>query len=222
MILSHHSHIWVAETRLGTQDLQRHRYLIAAPLYHMNALALSKLAAVGHSTIVMLPQFEARAYITAIERHRCTMLTAVPPMIAMMLREADLVATTDLSSVEIIRMGSAPVSQALMSAIKQTFPKAQVVNAYGTTEAGPVVFGPHPQGLAQPEMSVGYAHAKVELRLVDGDRSMAPAPRRESIDQSRAGRHRPARSRPRRPRDEMPRGDVGLSQPPRPEAAVHC
>lgn len=169
VILSHHSHIWVAETRLGKQDLSKHRYLIAAPLYHMNALALSKLAAVGHSTIVLLPQFQARDYITAIERYRCTMLTAVPPMIAMMLREADLVAKTDLSSVEIVRMGSAPVSQTLMNAIKRTFPKAHVINAYGTTEAGPVVFGQHPKGLAQPEMSVGYPHPLVQLRLANGD-----------------------------------------------------
>lgn len=169
VILSHHSHIWVAETRLGSQDISHHRYLIAAPLYHMNALALSKLAAVGHATIVLLPQFKARDYIEAIGRFRCTMLTAVPPMIAMMLREADLLARTDLSSVEIVRMGSAPVSQSLMAAIKRTFPTAQVINAYGTTEAGPVVFGPHPKGLAQPEMSVGYPHAKVLLRLADGD-----------------------------------------------------
>ena len=169
VVLSHRSHIWVAETRLGRQNLSRHRYLIAAPLYHMNALALSKLASVGHSTIVLLPQFDARDYITAIGRYRCTMLTAVPPMIAMMLREADLVARTDLSSVEIVRMGSAPVSQSLMSAIKRTFPKAAVVNAYGTTEAGPVVFGPHPQGLPQPELSVGYPHPLVQLRLADGD-----------------------------------------------------
>lgn len=173
VVLSHYSHIWVAETRLGSQDISHHRYLIAAPLYHMNALALSKLAAVGHATIVMLPQFKARDYIEAIARFRCTMLTAVPPMIAMMLREADLLARTDLSSVEIIRMGSAPVSQSLMAAIKRTFPKAQVINAYGTTEAGPVVFGPHPKGLLQPEMSVGYPHAKVQLRLVDGDNRQA-------------------------------------------------
>jgi acyl-CoA synthetase (AMP-forming)/AMP-acid ligase II len=176
VVLSHYSHIWVAETRLGTQDISHHRYLIAAPLYHMNALALSKLAAVGHATIVMLPQFKARDYIEAIARFRCTMLTAVPPMIAMMLREADVLAKTDLSSVEIIRMGSAPVSQSLMAAIKRTFPKAQVINAYGTTEAGPVVFGPHPKGLPQPEMSVGYPHAKVQLRLADGENRQAAIP----------------------------------------------
>ncbi len=168
VVLSHQSHIWVVETRLAP-GLDRHRYLIAAPLYHMNALALSKLACAAHATIVLLPQFNARAYIEAIGRYRCTWLTAVPPMIAMMLREKDLLAAADLSSVEFIRMGSAPVSQSLMQAIHTALPKASVTNAYGTTEAGPVVFGPHPRGLPQPEMSVGYPHPKVELRLVDGE-----------------------------------------------------
>ena len=91
VVLSHRSHIWVVETRLAS-DLDRHRYLIAAPLYHMNALALSKLACAAHATIVLLPQFTARAYIEAIERYRCTWLTAVPPMVAMMLREQELLA----------------------------------------------------------------------------------------------------------------------------------
>jgi long-chain acyl-CoA synthetase len=168
VVLSHQSHIWVVETRLAGADLSRHRYLIAAPLYHMNALALSKLACAAHATIVLLPQFTARAYIEAIERHRCTWLTAVPPMIAMMLREHELLGRTDLSSVELIRLGSAPVSASLMAAIRQALPQASVTNAYGTTEAGPVVFGPHPQRLLQPELSVGYPHPQVQLRLVDG------------------------------------------------------
>jgi len=165
--LSHQSHIWVVQTRLAP-GLDRHIYLIAAPLYHMNALALAKLACAAHATIVLLPQFSARAYIEAIGRYRCTWLTAVPPMIAMMLRETDLMARTDLSSVEFVRMGSAPVSASLMAALHAALPRAAVTNAYGTTEAGPVVFGPHPKGLPQPELSVGYPHPEVALRLVDG------------------------------------------------------
>jgi acyl-CoA synthetase (AMP-forming)/AMP-acid ligase II len=167
VVLSHQSHIWVVETRLAP-GLDRHRYLIAAPLYHMNALALAKLACAAHATIVMLPQFNARAYIEAIGRYRATWLTAVPPMIAMMLRETEALARADLSSVEFIRMGSAPVSASLMEAIHRALPQAAVTNAYGTTEAGPVVFGPHPKGLAQPETSVGYPHPKVALRLAGG------------------------------------------------------
>jgi acyl-CoA synthetase (AMP-forming)/AMP-acid ligase II len=169
VVLSHQSHIWVVETRLAP-DLERHRYLIAAPLYHMNALALAKLACAAHATIVLLPQFTAPAYIEAIGRYRPTWLTAVPPMIAMMLREKETLARADLGSVEFLRMGSAPVSASLMQAIRQALPRAAVTNAYGTTEAGPVVFGPHPKGLAQPEMSVGYPHGQVELRLVEGGR----------------------------------------------------
>ena len=168
VVLSHRSHIWVVEARLAP-GLDRHRYLIAAPLYHMNALALSLLACAAHATIVLLPQFTASAYIEAIERYRATWLTAVPPMMAMMLREHEQLARTDLSSVEFIRMGSAPVSQSLMQALKRALPKAAITNAYGTTEAGPVVFGPHPKGLKQPEMSVGYPHPQVQLRLVDGE-----------------------------------------------------
>ena len=172
VVLSHQSHIWVVETRLAP-GLDRHRYLIAAPLYHMNALALAMLACAAHATIVLLPQFTARAYIEAIDRYRCTWLTAVPPMIAMMLREHELLARTDISSVEFVRMGSAPVSASLMAALREALPSAQITNAYGTTEAGPVVFGPHPKGLPQPTLSVGYPHPKVSLRLVDGDNSNA-------------------------------------------------
>jgi long-chain acyl-CoA synthetase len=168
VVLSHQSHIWVVQTRLAP-GLDRHRYLIAAPLYHMNALALSKLACAAYATIVLLPQFTAPAYIEAIERYRCTWLTAVPPMIAMMLRERALLERTDLSSVAFVRMGSAPVSAALMAALHEALPQAAVTNAYGTTEAGPVVFGPHPKGLPQPELSVGYPHPQVALRLIDGD-----------------------------------------------------
>jgi len=169
VVLTHRGHIWVVETRLGGQDLSRHRYLIAAPLYHMNALALSLPACAAHATIVLQPQFSAPAYIEAIGRYRITWLTAVPPMIAMMLHERDLLSRTDISSVEFVRMGSAPVTHSLMQALRQALPQAAVTNAYGTTEAGPVVFGPHPGGLPQPELSVGYPHPQVKLRLIDGD-----------------------------------------------------
>jgi len=169
VVLSHQSHIWVVETRMAAQDMTRHRFLIAAPLYHMNALAMSQLAHATHATAILLPQFTAQLYLKAIEDYRCTWLTAVPPMIAMMLNDKERFAATDLSSVEFLRMASAPVSQSLMAAIHRALPKAAVTNAYGTTEAGPVVFGPHPQGLPQPEMSVGYPHPKVEVRLIGDD-----------------------------------------------------
>ncbi|NVO12713.1 MAG: acyl--CoA ligase [Rhodoplanes sp.] len=169
VVLSHQSHLWVVKARSKGLDLSGHRFLIAAPLYHMNALALAKLACAAHATMVLLPQFTAAAYIEAIGRFKATWLTAVPPMMAMMLREHELLARTDLSSVKLIRMGSAPVSASLMEGIRKLLPHAVITNAYGTTEGGPVVFGPHPDGLKQPDTSVGYPHPEVAVRLVDGD-----------------------------------------------------
>lgn len=168
VVLSHQSHIWVAETRGAGKDWSDQRILIAAPLYHMNALALAKFASVYHATIILQPQFRAPDYIEAIAAHKATWLTAVPPMMAMMLREKALLERTDLSSVRNLRMGSAPVSNSLMDQLRRTFPNASILNAYGTTEAGPIVFGPHPQGIPQPAFSVGYPHPQVMLRLAQG------------------------------------------------------
>jgi acyl-CoA synthetase (AMP-forming)/AMP-acid ligase II len=134
----------------------------------MNALALAQFASLAHATVVLLPQFNARSYIEAIAIHRCTWLTSVPPMMAMMMRETDLMQATDFSCVQFIRMGSAPVTQSLIDQLRAYFPKASILNGYGTTEAGPVVFGPHPKGVAQPELSVGYPHPQVSLRIQGG------------------------------------------------------
>jgi acyl-CoA synthetase (AMP-forming)/AMP-acid ligase II len=167
VLLTHASHRWVVGTRQSATPLGDERVLIAAPLYHMNALALILLTLACHAPTVLLPQFQAAAYIRAIARYRCTWLTAVPPMIAMMLRERELLAQTDLGSVRAVRMGSAPVSPALLEQIHALLPNARVINAYGTTEGGPVVFGPHPRSLPTPPQSVGYPHPAVEVRLKD-------------------------------------------------------
>ncbi len=170
--LSHQSHLWVVEQRLAGADITRERALIAAPLYHMNGLALAQLACAAHIPVILLPQFDARAYLRAIGEHRATWITGVPPMMAMLLAERDTLAATDTSSVRHVRCGSAPVSPALLAAIQAAFPQARFVNGYGTTEAGPVVFGPHPQGIPTPPLSVGYPHPAVQLRLRAADGSI--------------------------------------------------
>ena len=66
-------------------------------------------------------------------------------------------------------MGSAPVSDRLRAQIKEGFPNARVLNVYGTTEAGPVVFGPDPQGRPKPDAALGWPQPGVELKLVEGE-----------------------------------------------------
>jgi long-chain acyl-CoA synthetase len=169
VVLSHHSHLWVIDQRLRPMPRQVERPLVAAPLYHMNALAVCQAALAQGDTVILLPAFTARSYIEAASRYRATVLTSVPTMIAMMLREEDLLNERDLSAVRAVRMGSAPVSPALLRGARQVFPETLITNAYGTTEAGPIVFAPHPGGRNTPDLALGLAHPRVKLRLVDGD-----------------------------------------------------
>src|SRR5215469_4060225 len=146
VVLSHHSHLWVIDRRRRGSRPGGQRVLVAAPFYHMNALAVSQAALAQHDTVILLPGFTAESYIEAAGSHRATALTSVPTMIAMILRQKALLARTDLSAVKAVRMGSAPVSQGLMEASRRAFPQTEITNGYGTTEAGPIVFAPHPDG----------------------------------------------------------------------------
>jgi long-chain acyl-CoA synthetase len=172
VVLSHYSHLWAISQRVRRPVPIGQRSLVAAPLYHMNGLAMSQTTFSQGDTVVLLPQFTTRGYVEAAARHRVAFLTSVPTMIAMILREPDLLTSNDLSAVEAVRMGSAPITQSLIDQVRKAFPKAQISNGYGTTEAGPVVFGPHPKGIAQPELSTGYPHPDVALRLVRDGREV--------------------------------------------------
>jgi acyl-CoA synthetase (AMP-forming)/AMP-acid ligase II len=172
VVLSHYSHLWAIASRPRRPGPPGRRALVAAPLYHMNGLAMCQTTLAHGDTVVLLPQFTARGYIEAAGRHKVSFLTSVPTMIAMLLRERELLARTDLSAVEAVRMGSAPISQSLIDQTRAAFPKALITNGYGTTEAGPVVFGPHPDGKPQPELSVGCARPDVDLRLVRDGREV--------------------------------------------------
>ncbi len=141
--------------------------LVSAPLYHKNASMASKLAFASGGQVVLLPQFSAHGYLEAINDHRVSMCSGVPTMYALItaeLRESPV--AYDLSSVQRVLIGSAPMTEALFDDVQALFPDAHVTNGYGTTEAV-LEFGPHPDGLPRPKIALGYQHPKVELKLVD-------------------------------------------------------
>ena len=167
--LTHGGYVWAVRSLLDSSlPMGEVRALVAAPLFHMNALFFTKMLTAAGATEILLNRFTARAYLDAIARHRCTMLTSVPTMLALALRETDLLERLDLSSVEVVMTGSAPSTDALMDQIARVFPNAVINNTYGTTESSPIAFGPHPDGLPKPKLSLGHASPHAELRLVDG------------------------------------------------------
>jgi len=169
VLLSHYGQNWsrriLAHTRgTGEKDV----ILVAAPLYHKNALNAIKQGLTAGATLVLMPQFNVERYIAAIDRYRCTVISGVPTMMAMMLKRRDLMSGIDTSSVRTVMMGSAPSSPQLLRDVHDNFPNAEALVVYGVTEGGPVPLGPHPEGKPRPPGSIGAPYAGTAAKLVNG------------------------------------------------------
>jgi acyl-CoA synthetase (AMP-forming)/AMP-acid ligase II len=168
VLLTHAGQAWqidalVTARRMGPDD----RVLVAAPLYHKNALVWTKVGMAAGSSLVLLARFDQRLYVESIGRYQVTRLSGVPTMFHLILGDPAL-ASVDKRSVRFIGVGSAPASPALFEALHRAFPNAAATNGYGVTEAGPVMFANHPAGTPRPATSIGYPLAGCEIRLDPG------------------------------------------------------
>ena len=170
VLLTHYGQNWsrliLAHTR-GTSPADV--ILIAAPLYHKNALNAIKQGLTAGAQLVLLPQFNIERYIEAMGHYRATVISGVPTMMSMLLTRRDLLSKIDTSSVRTVMMGSAPSSAQLLRELKTVFPNAEALVVYGVTEGGPVPLGPHPDGKPRPLGSIGYPYRGTEARLIGGD-----------------------------------------------------
>ncbi|HMK80258.1 MAG TPA: class I adenylate-forming enzyme family protein [Xanthobacteraceae bacterium] len=166
--LSHYGQLWALATRTSGAQSESDRYIIAQPLFHMNGLFSAKTIFATNASVVLLPAFEARAYVEALAKYRVTAAGAVPTMWARVLKESDLLGKLDFSAFRRLMLGSAPMTMGLWDRIKAAFPGVALTIGYGTTEAGPAVFGPHPGGIPTPPLALGHPIEGSELKLVDG------------------------------------------------------
>jgi acyl-CoA synthetase (AMP-forming)/AMP-acid ligase II len=170
--LTHGGYVWATtctpEQRPG---IDGKKAIIAAPLFHMNGLFSAKLIMLNGGTIVLLTSFTAKGYIRAIDRQRVAMVTSVPTMLALVMRETEELAKADLTSVTTAVTGSAPSTAEFFEQMHRLFPKAETANSWGTTESGPIAFGPHPKGVAKPMGALGYPRNGIEVKFVGGTES---------------------------------------------------
>lgn len=168
VILSHRSQAQaLANFASLRSSLGRMRAIIAAPMFHMNALTFLALAIWSGASFVLMSRFDPAEFLGAIARERVNLISGVPGMIVA-LADRPEVASLDLSCVNAVNLGSAPLTDAVINATKTLFPNARISNGYGTTEIGPAVFGAHPEGKVRPIQSIGFPAANVSVRLVDG------------------------------------------------------
>ncbi|MFP6712054.1 MAG: class I adenylate-forming enzyme family protein [Rhodospirillales bacterium] len=170
VLLTHAGQGWASQALVKARRLtDDDRILISAPFFHKNALVAIKTAMLPGASLVIMPKFEARAAIQAVNDHKVTMVTGVPTMMYMMLAERDLIESSDFSAVRTVSMGSAPASDVLLGQISEVFTEAAIQLNYGTTEGGPIMLGWfHPDGKPRPVGAVGYPIPGCEFRFEGG------------------------------------------------------
>lgn len=157
----------------------RGRMLLSAPLHHVAAISSLMTAAYSGRTVVVLPQFDAGDWLAAVERHKVTSAFVVPTMLSRIISHPDM-ASRDVSSLELVTYGAAPMPPSVIRKALELFPESVGFSgAYGQTETTSTVTvlgaqDHRPTGTPEEVeaklrriSSVGKAVDDVELRVVD-------------------------------------------------------
>jgi acyl-CoA synthetase (AMP-forming)/AMP-acid ligase II len=142
---------------LGPADVM----LAVAPFFHVMGFVISLVAPLAAgATVVAAPRFD----LADVARHRVTVLAVPPPLMAVLARDRE----HDLSSLELIVSGGAPLGAALQEAVAARCPHARVGQGYGLTETAGTICGPARDAGTVPG-SVGRPMLDTEIKLVDGE-----------------------------------------------------
>jgi acyl-CoA synthetase (AMP-forming)/AMP-acid ligase II len=153
--------------------------LLCVPLYHIAGATSIMTSLWAGRRVVVLPQFDAGEWLGAVAGERVTHAFVVPTMLKKILDHADF-STTDLTSLENLSYGGAPMPFPVVRRAVESFPPScGFVNAFGQTETTSTltVLGPEDHRLcgdaaADEERlrrlrSIGKPLPDVEIKVVD-------------------------------------------------------
>ena len=121
----------IAELHLTDKD----NWIHAAPMFHLaDAWATFAITWVGGKH-VLVPVFDARTVLEAIEKERITITNLIPTMLNMMVNHPDA-KKYNYSSLRVLMSGGAPIAHELVKKIINTF-RCDYIQTYGMTETSP-------------------------------------------------------------------------------------
>ncbi len=146
--------------------------LHAAPLFHIGGIGLTIQLAARQGSHVVIPQFEPKAVLDAIEREAVQETFLVPTMLGRVLDDPEF-GQRDTSSLEVVIYGAAPIDSSLLDKATAAIPGASFIQLYGMTELSPVAtllpaWCHTPEGRkAEKLLSAGRPIPTAEVRVVD-------------------------------------------------------
>lgn len=150
----------------------RVRGLLPLPLAHVYGLMVSVTAlhAQEPGETVLMRWFDAAGWVSLVEQHRTQTSALVPSMISMLL--AQPLEEHDLSSLERLSSGGAPLAPELALELERRIPGVEVREGYGCTESSALISAQPPQ--ERRLGSVGKPVPGVTVRIVGPDDAELP------------------------------------------------
>ncbi|KAJ4781937.1 4-coumarate--CoA ligase-like 4 [Rhynchospora pubera] len=149
--------------------------LFTIPLFHVFGFFMLFRAIATGETTVLMERFEFGAMLRAIEKYKVTIVPAAPPLIVALAKSPDVL-RFDLSSLQTIGVGGAPLGRELAQQFIARFPNVDLVQGYGLTESGgsvSVTVGPEESKMYG---SAGRLGANLEAKIVDPSTGEALGP----------------------------------------------
>ncbi|KAJ8751403.1 hypothetical protein K2173_016606 [Erythroxylum novogranatense] len=153
-----------------------HVFLCFLPMFHVFGLAVITYSQLQKgNTLVSMGKFDFEMVLRAVEKYRVTHMWAVPPIILALAKQVSVLKKYDLSSLQHIGSGAAPLGKELMLECARNFPHAQIVQGYGMTETCGIISLENPRSGVRHTGSAGTLAAGVESEVVSVD-TLKPLP----------------------------------------------
>ncbi|MBV9000771.1 MAG: 4-coumarate--CoA ligase family protein [Solirubrobacterales bacterium] len=142
------------------------RAIAVLPFFHIYGLVvLMNFPLYRGATVVTMPRFDLTEFLRALQDYRITRAWVVPPIVLAMAKHP-LVDQYDLSSLEYMNSGAAPLSAELELACGRRL-GCRMQQGYGLTETSPVTHFVTDKLAGTMPGSIGPAAPNTECRIVD-------------------------------------------------------
>ncbi|CAK7327400.1 unnamed protein product [Dovyalis caffra] len=150
--------------------------LCTVPYFHAYGFAYCvRLVAMG-DTLVSVGRFKLREMLSAIQEYRVSHVALAPPVVVAMVKNVGVVDGYDLSSLEVVACGGAPLTKRVLELFKERFPCVHLAQGYGLTETTARIFGTVGPKESEVIGATGKLLSNCEARIVDPDTGISLPP----------------------------------------------
>ena len=112
--------------------------ILTVPLYHIAGMQAVLAAVYGGRTLVVQRQFDPSDWMTLVETESVTRAMMVPTMLKQLMEHEEF-PERNLSSLQVITYGAAPMPVEVITKAIEVFPGTRFINAFGQTESASTI-----------------------------------------------------------------------------------